>query len=126
MNIRQEFKTQIDSAEVITEETIQKIIDGRKKGVHPDMKEEHVERMLDEDIIREQYPIGDKSLYVIVYPSKAEYNEEQENPSGTRLTVEVTKILESELDEFAENHTSLGKHNGSEIPRYQKNNENCS
>lgn len=123
MDIKEEFKAQIDSAEVITEETIQKIIEGRKKGVDPSMKKEHVEKMLDEDIIREQYPIGDKSLFVIVYPSKAEYEDQLENPTEAGLQVQVTKILESELEEFDKNHTSLGRLNGSELPRYQKNDD---
>lgn len=121
MDIKEEFKAQIDSAEEITEETIQKIIEGRKKGVDPSMKKEHVERMLDEEAIREQYPIGDKSLYVIVYPSKTEYADQMENPTEVGLQVQVTKILESELEEFDETHTSLGRLDGSEIPRYQKN-----
>jgi hypothetical protein len=120
MDIREEFKVQLDEAEVITEETIQRIIEGRKSGVSSfALNDEARKRLLDENMIRKEYPIGDKSLFVIVYPSLAE--REQAETDASRLKVEVIKLLESELDEFAVNHTSLGKHDGSEIPRFQKN-----
>lgn len=120
MNIREEFETQIESAEVITEETIQKIIEGRKEAVEscPGLDEELKEKMLDEEAIREQNPIGDKSLFAIVYPSPQEYEQAEDK---ALLNIGVTKVLESELKEFAETHKSLGAHPGHDVPRFQKN-----
>jgi hypothetical protein len=122
MDIRKEFETQIESAEEITEETIQKIIEGRKEAVEssPGLDEDLKEKMLDEDRIREQNPIGDKSLFAIVYPSKQDYKQ----ANGEPLNIQMTKVLESELEEFAENHKSLGAHPGHDVPRFQKNDDN--
>ena len=56
---------------------------------------------------------------VFAYSAQVEREEAAKNEAAT-LEVRVTKILESELAEFDKNHKSLGAHNGSEIPRFQK------
>ncbi|KKL64651.1 hypothetical protein LCGC14_2162900 [marine sediment metagenome] len=113
MNIREYFKKQLDSAIPITEEIILKIIESRKEQL--ELWDHYQRGESDKDFnkkviesVRQEYPIGDKSLFAIVYPQGGG-------------NIEMKKLLESELDEFATKHTPLKQLDGIATPRFQKN-----
>ena len=119
MNIRKALKEQINESEIITEETIQKIILDRNTVKSDELDEKHRQQCiknpdyLDEGKIRKDNPVGHKKIFVIVYPPFKR--------DMSKMSVEVVTVLESELDEFAETHTFMEQLSGSSLPRFQKN-----
>jgi len=119
MNIRKALKEHIDEAEIITEETIQEILESRKTVKSDEVDEKYRQQCiknpdyLDESKIRKDNPVGDKKIFAIVYPPFKR--------DTSKLSVEVVTVLESELDEFAETHTLMDQQDsGSSLPRFQK------
>lgn len=91
MGIAEHVQEQLENARRYTEEDLQRITDGRLEAALEYVKEPPSREVIEKGV-REQYPIGDRTIYVII--------KRKSESEVLKNKTEVMSVLESEFEDF--------------------------